>query len=178
MRDDDCEEKSYYSNHFSLFGPVDPAVTVAPPSGQTLFSFRNQTEWRFCLSHSRFAQHGWTFILSVCVDARRSERTSDQVHWSVHRPAQHLHHHRVLSQRKSAGTPACTHLSNYLSVCLFVGLFVHSILFLQDILENDSITLDWMFRYSLINDIVKVTADLLLHQGAGQGSDNITSCFV
>ncbi|XP_056141671.1 atrial natriuretic peptide receptor 1-like [Lampris incognitus] len=26
---------------------------------------------------------------------------------------------------------------------------------LQDILENDSITLDWMFRYSLINDIVK-----------------------
>lgn len=26
----------------------------------------------------------------------------------------------------------------------------------QDILENDSITLDWMFKYSLINDIVKV----------------------
>ncbi|XP_057689271.1 atrial natriuretic peptide receptor 1 [Corythoichthys intestinalis] len=26
---------------------------------------------------------------------------------------------------------------------------------LQDILENDSITLDWMFRYSLINDMVK-----------------------
>ncbi|XP_048476266.1 atrial natriuretic peptide receptor 1-like [Rhincodon typus] len=26
---------------------------------------------------------------------------------------------------------------------------------LQDILENESITLDWMFRYSLINDIVK-----------------------
>uniref|UniRef100_A0A8C9ZKI8 Guanylate cyclase n=1 Tax=Sander lucioperca TaxID=283035 RepID=A0A8C9ZKI8_SANLU len=26
---------------------------------------------------------------------------------------------------------------------------------LQDILENDSITLDWMFKYSLINDIVK-----------------------
>lgn len=25
----------------------------------------------------------------------------------------------------------------------------------QDILENDSITLDWMFRYSLTNDIVK-----------------------
>lgn len=28
--------------------------------------------------------------------------------------------------------------------------------FLQDILENESINLDWMFRYSLINDIVKV----------------------
>ncbi|XP_061885774.1 atrial natriuretic peptide receptor 1 [Entelurus aequoreus] len=26
---------------------------------------------------------------------------------------------------------------------------------LQDILENDSITLDWMFKYSLINDIIK-----------------------
>uniref|UniRef100_A0A8C0GF97 Guanylate cyclase n=1 Tax=Chelonoidis abingdonii TaxID=106734 RepID=A0A8C0GF97_CHEAB len=31
---------------------------------------------------------------------------------------------------------------------------------LQDILENESITLDWMFRYSLTTDIVKVTADL------------------
>ncbi|MEQ2169354.1 hypothetical protein GOODEAATRI_024374 [Goodea atripinnis] len=28
---------------------------------------------------------------------------------------------------------------------------------LQDILENDSISLDWMFKYSLINDIVKVS---------------------
>ena len=27
---------------------------------------------------------------------------------------------------------------------------------MQDILENDSINLDWMFRYSLINDVVKV----------------------
>lgn len=26
----------------------------------------------------------------------------------------------------------------------------------QDVLENESINLDWMFRYSLINDIVKV----------------------
>lgn len=29
---------------------------------------------------------------------------------------------------------------------------------LQDILENDSITLDWMFKYSLINDIVRVNS--------------------
>ncbi|MGH0114825.1 UNVERIFIED_CONTAM: hypothetical protein FKN15_055749 [Acipenser sinensis] len=28
---------------------------------------------------------------------------------------------------------------------------------LQDIMENESINLDWMFRYSLINDIVKVS---------------------
>lgn len=26
----------------------------------------------------------------------------------------------------------------------------------QDVLENESINLDWMFRHSLINDIVKV----------------------
>ena len=26
----------------------------------------------------------------------------------------------------------------------------------QDVLENESINLDWMFRYSLINDIIKV----------------------
>lgn len=32
------------------------------------------------------------------------------------------------------------------------------VFFLQDILENESINLDWMFRYSLINDIVKVRA--------------------
>lgn len=27
---------------------------------------------------------------------------------------------------------------------------------LQDLMESDSITLDWMFRYSLISDIIKV----------------------
>lgn len=31
----------------------------------------------------------------------------------------------------------------------------------QDLMESDSITLDWMFRYSLINDIVKVATHLL-----------------
>lgn len=42
-------------------------------------------------------------------------------------------------------------------------IFFSAVLFLvcmcvfnQDILENESINLDWMFRYSLINDIVKV----------------------
>lgn len=39
-------------------------------------------------------------------------------------------------------------------VCIVCTLF--TCLFVQDILENDSITLDWMFKYSLINDIVKV----------------------
>lgn len=35
------------------------------------------------------------------------------------------------------------------------NLFVFA---LQDLMESDGITLDWMFRYSLINDIVKVTS--------------------
>ncbi|MEQ2201865.1 hypothetical protein XENOCAPTIV_019567, partial [Xenoophorus captivus] len=46
-----------------------------------------------------------------------------------------------------------------LSTCPFTCLpFLTSLfpsLCLQDILENDSISLDWMFKYSLINDIVK-----------------------
>lgn len=50
-------------------------------------------------------------------------------------------------------------LSTCLSVCWTdVFLPVCS----QDILENDSITLDWMFKYSLINDIVKVSYYVLL----------------
>lgn len=31
-------------------------------------------------------------------------------------------------------------------------------------MESDSITLDWMFRYSLINDIVKVTTSQYFHR--------------
>lgn len=47
------------------------------------------------------------------------------------------------------------HVFLILSVTLFSNLFSS----LQDILENESINLDWMFRYSLINDIVKVRGD-------------------
>uniref|UniRef100_A0A7N9ATK5 Guanylate cyclase n=1 Tax=Mastacembelus armatus TaxID=205130 RepID=A0A7N9ATK5_9TELE len=46
---------------------------------------------------------------------------------------------------------------------------------LQDILENDSITLDWMFKYSLINDIVKVllagTALFIIERGQNKKSN-------
>ncbi|NXF09476.1 ANPRB protein, partial [Smithornis capensis] len=42
---------------------------------------------------------------------------------------------------------------------------------LQDVLENESINLDWMFRYSLINDIVKVLKGVA--QGAGGGAGGI-----
>lgn len=96
-------------------------------------------------------------IFCVCLDAGCSERTSDEVHRSVHRPSKHLYHHRVLSQRKSAGTPVSLPDSPVcLPVCLW--LLTVSTCCLQDILENDSITLDWMFKYSLINDIVKVNS--------------------
>lgn len=42
----------------------------------------------------------------------------------------------------------------------------------QDILENESITLDWMFRYSLTNDIVKVGPE----EPMGGSRENST-CF-
>lgn len=38
----------------------------------------------------------------------------------------------------------------------------------QDILENESITLDWMFRYSLTNDIVKVGPEEPAVEGGGE----------
>ncbi|XP_018620329.2 atrial natriuretic peptide receptor 1 isoform X1 [Scleropages formosus] len=44
---------------------------------------------------------------------------------------------------------------------------------LQDIMENDSITLDWMFRYSLINDIVKGMA--FLHNSVIMSHGNLKS---
>lgn len=40
---------------------------------------------------------------------------------------------------------------------LFFAFFFDLLSLFQDILENESINLDWMFRYSLINDIVKVS---------------------
>lgn len=45
---------------------------------------------------------------------------------------------------------------------------------LQDILENESITLDWMFRYSLINDIVK--GMLFMHNSVIVSHGNLKSC--
>lgn len=41
---------------------------------------------------------------------------------------------------------------------IYIVLIFCLLFFLQDILENESINLDWMFRYSLINDVVKVCA--------------------
>ncbi|XP_068611336.1 atrial natriuretic peptide receptor 1-like [Brachionichthys hirsutus] len=49
---------------------------------------------------------------------------------------------------------------------------------LQDILENDSITLDWMFKYSLINDIVR--GMLFLHNSVllSHGKLKSSNCVV
>ncbi|XP_065454652.1 atrial natriuretic peptide receptor 2 isoform X5 [Chrysemys picta bellii] len=49
---------------------------------------------------------------------------------------------------------------------------------LQDILENDSINLDWMFRYSLINDIVKGMAFLHNSIIGHHGSLKSSNCVV
>nr|XP_033780286.1 atrial natriuretic peptide receptor 1 [Geotrypetes seraphini] len=49
---------------------------------------------------------------------------------------------------------------------------------LQDILENDSITLDWMFRYSLINDIVKGMAFLHNSVIISHGNLKSSNCVV
>ncbi|XP_069482876.1 atrial natriuretic peptide receptor 2 [Ambystoma mexicanum] len=49
---------------------------------------------------------------------------------------------------------------------------------LQDILENDSINLDWMFRYSLINDIVKGMAFLHNSLIESHGSLKSSNCVV
>ncbi|XP_036186308.1 atrial natriuretic peptide receptor 2 isoform X4 [Myotis myotis] len=49
---------------------------------------------------------------------------------------------------------------------------------LQDILENDSINLDWMFRYSLINDLVKGMAFLHNSIIAFHGSLKSSNCVV
>lgn len=43
-----------------------------------------------------------------------------------------------------------------MSVKVFELFLLFILSLFKDILENESINLDWMFRYSLINDIVKV----------------------
>uniref|UniRef100_A0A8B9L370 Guanylate cyclase n=1 Tax=Astyanax mexicanus TaxID=7994 RepID=A0A8B9L370_ASTMX len=49
---------------------------------------------------------------------------------------------------------------------------------LQDILENESITLDWMFKYSLINDIVKGMAFLHNSVIVSHGNLKSSNCVV
>ncbi|KAL2084551.1 hypothetical protein ACEWY4_020069 [Coilia grayii] len=49
---------------------------------------------------------------------------------------------------------------------------------LQDIMENESITLDWMFKYSLINDIVKGMAFLHNSVIVSHGNLKSSNCVV
>ncbi|KAI1885977.1 hypothetical protein AGOR_G00209300 [Albula goreensis] len=49
---------------------------------------------------------------------------------------------------------------------------------LQDIMENESITLDWMFRYSLINDLVKGMAFLHNSVIVSHGNLKSSNCVV
>lgn len=47
--------------------------------------------------------HSCSVFVWLFSDERRSVQPSNQVHRSLHRPSQHLHRNRVLSQRKPAG---------------------------------------------------------------------------
>ncbi|KAM3824903.1 atrial natriuretic peptide receptor 1 [Vipera latastei] len=68
---------------------------------------------------------------------------------------------------------ACTDPPN---ICILTEYCIRGSL--QDILENDSITLDWMFRYSLTNDIIK--GMLFLHHSviAYHGNLKSSNCVV
>uniref|UniRef100_A0A9L0T1B0 Guanylate cyclase n=1 Tax=Equus caballus TaxID=9796 RepID=A0A9L0T1B0_HORSE len=70
--------------------------------------------------------------------------------------------------------------SNYGSLLTTEGQFqvFAKTAYYKDILENESITLDWMFRYSLTNDIVK--GMLFLHNGAicSHGNLKSSNCVV
>lgn len=47
--------------------------------------------------------HSCSVFVWLFSDERRSVQPSNQVHWSLHWPSQHLHRNGVLSQRQPAG---------------------------------------------------------------------------
>ncbi|XP_038624938.1 atrial natriuretic peptide receptor 1 [Tachyglossus aculeatus] len=101
----------------------------------------------------------------------------------------HLHHQRieltrkVLFELKHMRDVQNEHLTRFVgactdppNICILTEYCPRGSL--QDILENESITLDWMFRYSLTNDIVK--GMLFLHNGAicSHGNLKSSNCVV
>lgn len=59
-------------------------------------------------------------------------------------------------------------------LCSIFDLFC----FPQDILENESINLDWMFRYSLINDIVKVGGGQTVNKNRRESSTEVLTYII
>lgn len=71
--------------------------TVSPPSPSSVSMGLGNVMFGKSCTHS-CSVFVWLFS-----DERRSVQPSNQVHRSLHRPSQHLHRNRVLSQRKPAG---------------------------------------------------------------------------
>nr|XP_020666428.1 atrial natriuretic peptide receptor 1 isoform X1 [Pogona vitticeps] len=90
---------------------------------------------------------------------------------------------KVLFELKHMRDVQSKHLTRFIgacidppNICILTEYCIRGSL--QDILENDSITLDWMFRYSLTNDIVKGMA--FLHNSAiiSHGNLKSSNCVV
>lgn len=45
-------------------------------------------------------------------------------------------------------------------IFIYISRFYRLFYFFQDVLENEQIKLDWMFRYSLMQDIVRVSKNI------------------
>uniref|UniRef100_A0A671LHK2 Guanylate cyclase n=1 Tax=Sinocyclocheilus anshuiensis TaxID=1608454 RepID=A0A671LHK2_9TELE len=63
----------------------------------------------------------------------------------------------------------------YVCICTYLRFFCICV---QDILENESITLDWMFKYSLVSDIVKGMAFLHNSVIVSHGNLKSSNCVV
>ena len=82
---------------------------------------------------------------AVHLDARSHARSHRSIHWDLRGSQASVHRHRILSERQFTGEDERTFLS-----------IATSSLLSQDILENEEIRLDTMFKHSIMHDIAKV----------------------
>lgn len=72
------------------------AVSPLPPPSSVSMGFGN-------VMFGKSYTHSCSVFVWLFSDERRSVQPSNQVHWGLHRPSQHLHRNGVLSQRQPAG---------------------------------------------------------------------------